>query len=127
MFLLSSCENLILSGSERITFALVIDDPTLAGKDVEADVHLHDEDGTMLETVEGTFASKPGSDTALWAEMTTVEDCQTNERYHLIFWIDIDGDDVQSAGDRTGYQTFEVMPNEPHSEAKSFAVDLVTL
>ena len=127
VFLLSSCGNPIIAEPQRITFALVIDDLALNATVVRADVHDHDEDGEMLETVQGSFAAIPGSETALWAEMTTLEALPTSQRYHLIFWIDMNADSIENAGDRTGYQTFEVMPNASYSEAKVFAVDLVTL
>ena len=127
VFLLSSCGNLIIAGPQRITFALVIDDLTLSGMVVEADVHDHDEDGEMLETVGGTFTSIEGTVTALWARMTTLEDLPTNQRYHLDFWIDINADGFENAGDRIGVQTFEVMPDAVWSEAKVFAVDLFTV
>ena len=127
VFLLSSCGNLVIAGPQRITFALVIDDLTLLGKVVQAAVHDHDEDGEKLDTVENPFTSIEGTGTALWAQMTTLEELPTNQRYHLDFWIDINEDGSENAGDRTGYATFEVMPDAVWSEARVFAVDLLTI
>lgn len=127
VFLLSSCENLILSGSERITFALVIDDLALDTMVVHANVHDHDEDGEMLETIEASFNTEPVSGTVVWAEMTTLEAYPTSQRYHLIFWIDMNTNSIEDTGDRTSYAVFEVMPNASYSEARVFAVDLVTI
>ena len=127
VFLSSSCDSLVIPAPQRITFALVIDDLTLDGKVVRADVHDNDEDGAMLETVQDSFTSMPGTGTALWARMTTLEDLPTNQRYHLDFWIDINDDGLENAGDQIGIQTFEVMPNAVWSEAKAFAVDLFTI
>ncbi len=127
VFLLSSCGNPIIAEPQRITFALVIDDLTLDAMVVRADVHDHDENGAKLDTVQGSFGSISGSGTALWAEMTTLEALPTSQRYHLIFWIDMDADSTKNVGDRTGYGTFDVMPNASYSEARVFAADLVTL
>ena len=127
VILFSSCGTPIIAEPQRITFALVIDDLTLAAKVVRADVHDHNAAGIILETVQGSFTSIPGSATALWAEMTTLEAYPTSERYHLIFWIDMNADSARNVGDRTGYQTFDVMPNAVYSEARVFAVDLGTV
>ena len=125
--LLTSCDNLILAQPARIQFALVIDDMSLEGDVAYANVHEHSGDGALLATVHGAFVSITGSPTAVWCEMTTAEELPTNRRYFLDFWIDLDGSDSQTPGDLAGNQVFEVRPNEPYSEARSFSADLVTL
>ncbi len=124
-----SCEdpNLIVAEPKRITFTLIIDDMGLVGKQVTADVHDHNIQGAILETIQGTFQPIEGSGTAPYAEMTTLEELATNHHYFLEFWIDMDEDAVHDAGDLDAYADFDVMPNAIYSEAKVFRVDLLTV
>jgi hypothetical protein len=129
MLLAVSCENpnVVIAEPRRITFALIIDDMGLVGKQVTAAVHDHNIQGAILETVKGTFQPIAGSGTAPYAEMTTLEERATNYHYFLEFWIDVDGDQLRDAGDLESYADFDVMPSASYSEAKVFRVDLLTV
>jgi hypothetical protein len=129
LLLAASCENpdLIVAEPKRITFTLIIDDMSLVGKQVTADVHDHNIQGAILETIHGTFQPITGSGTAPYGEMTTLGEHSTNHHYFLGFWIDMDGDQLRDAGDLESYADFDVMPNASYSEAKVFRVDLLTV
>ena len=124
--LLGSCANLTLAGNEAVTFALVIDDASLLGDVVIADIRDGGVDGARLDTVSAEFAMVPGSSTTVTAHLTTTERLQTGQRYLLDFYIDMDSSGNLSPGDRSGVQTFDVMPNSDYVEANFFAVNLFT-
>lgn len=122
---LCSCQmgTLISAGKQRVTFALVIDTRDYNGKTVFADV-LTDVGGTLVETVSAALESYPNTAHQAWAKLTTLEQIDTNRRYFLDFFIDIDDDGDESSGDLAGIQHFDVMPNAVWSETKYFASEL---
>ena len=122
---LCSCQmgTLISAGKQRVTFALVIDTRTYNGEMVFADV-LTDVGGTLVETVSAAFESYPATTHQAWAKLTTLEQIDTNRRYFLDFFIDIDASGDESSGDLAGIQHFDVMPNAVWSETKYFASEL---
>ena len=125
MLFLCSCQmgTLISAGEQRVTFALVIDTHTYDGEMVFADV-LTDVGGTLVETVSAAFESYPATTHQAWAKLTTLEQIDTNRRYFLDFFIDIDASGDESSGDLAGIQHFDVMPNAVWSETKYFASEL---
>ena len=122
---LCSCQmgTLVSAGKQRVTFALVIDTRVHDGKTVFTDV-LTDVGGTLVETVSATFESYPNTASQAWARLTTLEQIDTNRRYFLDFFIDIDASGDESSGDLAGIQHFDVMPNAVWSETKYFASEL---
>ena len=122
---LCSCQmgNLVSASKQRVTFALVIETRAYNGKTVFADV-LDDPGGTLIETVSAAFESYPATANHAWAKLTTLGKVETNRRYFLDFFIDIDDNGVESSGDLAGIQHFEVMPNAVWSETKYFSGDL---
>lgn len=111
------------AGTERVTFALVLDTRAYNGKMVYADV-LDNPGGSLFTTVEASLQSYPNTTNHAWARMKTLGELETNRRYFLEFFIDIDGDGVKTTGDLTGIQHFDVMPNATWSETKYFSADL---
>ena len=124
----TSCDvgQLAAASKKRITFALVIDTRVYNGKMVYADV-LDDPGGSLFTTVEASLQSYPNTTNHAWARMTTLEEFETNRRYFLEFFIDIDGNGTKTSGDLTGIQHFNVMPNAGWSETKYFSADLETI
>ncbi len=122
---LCSCQmgNLVSTGKQRVTFALVIDTRVYNGKMVYADV-LDDPGGTLIEAITAAFESYPATENHAWTKMTTLNEIETNRRYFLDFFIDIDNDGTETSGDLTGIQHFEVMPSAVWSETKYFTSDL---
>jgi hypothetical protein len=114
----------MIAGDQRITFALVLDDPGMVGETVIAQMHNHDANGEMVEEVSAVFEFVAGSATTVTASMTTLEELPTGQRYHAEFFIDMDDNDVESIGDFTGVATFEVMPDAVHSSFNFYSVDL---
>jgi hypothetical protein len=128
LFLICSCvpgEQIIVE-NKRVTFALVIDIRDYNGEKVYANV-LTEPGGTLVTTVDGVFESYPNTATHAWARMTTLDELETNKRYFLDFFIDMDDDGVKTTGDLTGIQHFEVMPSAIWSETKYFSSDLETV
>jgi len=125
LFVLCSCqmEKLVSAGKQRVTFALVIDTRAYNGTIVFADV-LDDVGGALIETVSAAFESYPNTASQTWARLTTLEQIDTNRRYFLDFFIDIDASGDESSGDSAGIQHFDVMPNAVWSETKYFASEL---
>ncbi|RLE27345.1 hypothetical protein DRJ54_07875 [Candidatus Acetothermia bacterium] len=125
LFLLSGClgEGLVSAGRKRVTFALVLDTRAYNGKTAYADI-LDTPGGTLIETVSAVFASYPNTANHSWARFTTLGEIETNHRYFLDFFIDMDGDGVEDSGDLRGIQHFDVMPNATWSETKYFSQDL---
>lgn len=123
--LLCSCQmgTLVSAGKQRVTFALVIDTREYNGETVFADV-LTDVGGTLVETVSATFESYPNTAHQAWAKLTTLEQIDTNRRYFLDFFIDINASGDKTSGDLAGIQHFDVMPNAVWSETKYFVSEL---
>jgi hypothetical protein len=127
--LVTGCDmsNWVIPVDNRVTFALVINTLAYNGKTVRADVYVGSESGAFVETVSGPLANAPNTDNAARAEMTTLEEIATNQRYRLNFFIDMNGDGSMNTGDLKGYQEFEVTPSAVWSETKYFAEDLETV
>lgn len=125
---LCSCQmgTLVSAGKQRVTFALVIDTRDHNGKAVFADV-LDDVGGALIETVSAALESYPNTAHQAWARLTTLEQIDTNRRYFLDFFIDIDDSGNESSGDLAGIQHFDIMPNAVWSETKYFASELETI
>lgn len=121
----TSCDvgQLAAASKKRITFALVIDTRAYNGKMVYADV-LDNPGGSLFTTVEASLESYPNTVNHAWARMTTLEEFETNRRYFLEFFIDLDGNGAKTTGDLTGIQHFDVMPNATWAETKYFSADL---
>ena len=128
LLVLCSCQmgTLVSAGTQRVTFALVIDTRTYNGKAVVADV-LDDVGGVLIETVSAVLESYPNTAHQAWARLTTLEQIDTNRRYFLDFFIDIDDSGGETSGDLAGIQHFDVMPNAVWSETKYFASELELL
>ncbi|MBI9097909.1 MAG: hypothetical protein JEY91_05505 [Spirochaetaceae bacterium] len=125
LLFLPACQNYILSESQRVTFAFVLDDDTLyVGKNVIAEVRDHDASGALLETLEAPLALYPNAPGVSWAKLTTLEEIETNHRYHLTFFIDTDASGTLTSGDLSGILTFDVMPNAVWCENKFFEEEL---
>ncbi len=124
--LVSGCDmsDWVIPVDNRVTFALVINSLAYNGKTVRADVYVGSESGAFVETVAGALADAPGTANAARAEMTTLEEIATNQRYRLNFYIDMDDDATMDTDDLKGYQEFEVTPSAVWSETKYFAEDL---
>jgi hypothetical protein len=126
--LVSSCD--LAGGSDeakRITFALVVDTRNYDGKKVYASVSTEGDDtteGTEVATVQGVFESYPNTTANSWAKMTTLDEIDTNVRYLLDFFVDMNADGERSTGDLAGVQHFDVMPDAIWSETKYFRSDL---
>jgi hypothetical protein len=125
--LLSSCDNVQMITSERITFALVIHTRAYDTKMVYADVHDHDLDGAMLETVHAALEPYTTTANDSWAKMTTNEALPNGQRYTLEFYIDMDGNATLSTNDLKGVQVFEIRAGESWTETKYFYEDLTTV
>ena len=125
VLILCSCQmgTLVSAGKQRVTFALVIDTREYNGKVVFADV-LDDVGGALIESVSSALESYPNTTHQAWARLTTLEAIDTNRRYFLDFFIDIDTSGDESSGDLAGIQHFEVMPNAVWSETKYFVSEL---
>jgi hypothetical protein len=121
----TSCDvgQLAAASKKRITFALVIDTRAYNGKMVYADV-LDNPGGSLFTTVEASLESYLNTVNHAWARMTTLEEFETNRRYFLEFFIDLDGNGAKTTGDLTGIQHFDVMPNATWAETKYFSADL---
>jgi hypothetical protein len=121
----TSCDvgQLAAASKKRITFALVIDTRAYNGKMVYADV-LDNPGGSLFTTVEAPLESYPNTVNHAWARMTTLEELDTNRRYFLEFFIDLDGNGTKTTGDLAGTQHFDVMPNATWAETKYFSADL---
>ena len=123
----TSCDvGQLAAGKKRITFALVLDTRVYNGKMVYADV-LDNPDGLLFTTVEAPLQSYPNTVNHAWARMTTLEEFETNRRYFLEFFIDLDETGTETTGDLTGIQHFDVMPNAIWPETKYFSADLETI
>jgi len=114
---------LVSAGKQRVTFALVIDTRAYNGKAVFADV-LDDVGGALIENVSAAFEGYPNTAHQAWVRLTTLEQIDTNRRYFLDFFIDIDDSGDESSGDLEGIQHFDVMLNAVWSETKYFASEL---
>ena len=89
-----------------------------------ADLSFRD-DGSRLPLPCAVGATKIFQDSSeAWARLTTLEAIDTNRRYFLDFFIDIDTSGDESSGDPAGIQHFEVMPNAVWSETKYFVSEL---
>ena len=122
---LPSCTNWVLPETRRVTFAFVLDDATIyIGDDIIAEVRDHDASGALLETLQAPLALYPNAPGISWAQLTTLEEIETNHRYHLTFFIDIDSSGTLTSGDQSGILTFDVMPNAVWSENKFFEEEL---
>jgi hypothetical protein len=125
--LVSGCDlsDWVIPEDSRVTFALVINTRIYNGYTVYADVYVGSESGAFVETVSAPLGDFPntGNDIA-WAQMTTLELIATNQRYRLNFYIDLTEDGTMNAGDKKGYQEFEVTPSAEWSESKYFYEDL---
>lgn len=121
----TSCDvgQLAAVSKKRITFALVIDTRVYNEKMVYADV-LDNPGGLLITTVEASLESYPNTANHAWARMTTLQEFETNRRYFLEFFIDLDGNGTKTTGDLTGIQHFDVMPNASWAETKYFSADL---
>lgn len=118
---LPSCRNFILLENQRVTFAFVLDDNTIyIGKDIIAEIRDHDASGVLLETLEAPLVDYPNAPGISWAQLTTLEEIETNHRYHLTFFIDVDETGTLTTGDQSGILTFDVMANALWCENKFF-------
>ncbi len=126
LLLLSSCDTFQQITQERLTFALVIHTRAYDTKTVYADVHDHNLDGAMRETVHAALEAYPNTTSDSWAKMTTNEVLPNGQRYTLEFYIDLDGSATLSAGDLQGVQVFEIRAGESWAETKYFFEDLTT-
>ena len=115
--------NLALPTRERVTFTLVLNTRTYNGKSVIAALKVKLEE-PAIETIEGTFQDYPNTSTQAWAQMTTLEKIWTNQRYFLVFYIDIDDSGTLTTGDLEGTQHFDVASNAVWSETKYFYEEL---
>jgi len=87
ILLIPSCRNWILLDTQRVTFAFVHDDDTVyIGDDIIAEVRDHDASGVLLETLQAPLVSYPNAPGVSWAQLTTLEEVETNHRYHLTFF-----------------------------------------
>lgn len=125
ILLLTACNNWVLSESRRVTFALVLDDDTIyVGDNIIAEVRDHDASGALMEVLQAPLALYPNAPGVSWAQLTTLEEIETNNRYHLTFYIDVDSSGTLTSGDQSGILTFDVMPNAVWSENKFFEEEL---
>ena len=125
-FLICSClpGEQVTAENKRVTFALVIDTRAYNGKKIYATIFSEENE---ITTVQGVFESYPNTTTHAWAKMTTLEEIETNQRYSLEFFVDMNEDETKNAGDLTGSQHFEVTPSSVWSETKYFSSDFETV
>jgi hypothetical protein len=118
---------------QRVTFALVLDSRLYTGEPVVAQVKQPNQDISdpwqlpVMETLTAPLANYPNTTNQDWAQFTTLEKIPTNARYILTFFIDMNGNGIMDAGDLSGVQFFDVMPNAVWSETKYYSSELTTV
>jgi len=123
------CDNgqLVFAKDARVTFALVLDDRSYTGKTVIAEVKENDEAKSSRGTVQAVLADYPNTAFQCWAQLTVLQAIHTNIGYFLHFYVDMDGNETRSTGDREGVQFFFVPPSAIWSETKYYAAELSTV
>lgn len=110
----------------RMTFDIVFEDNTWNGKTCYADIYsniTNDQLTNYIETMHGVITEFPNS-THYHVELTTISEIDSNARYFLDIYIDMDDSGTKNSGDYEATIFGEVLAGYTWTEIHVFNSDL---